>query len=30
LIPYLEAVYRLEYMDQPDYGVLRTLFITLY
>lgn len=30
LIPYLEAVYRLEYMDQPDYGALRTLFITLY
>ncbi len=30
LIPYLEAVYKLEYMDQPDYGALRTLFITLY
>jgi serine/threonine protein kinase len=30
LIPYLEAVYGLEYMDQPDYGALRTLFITLY
>ncbi len=30
LIPYLEAVYGLEYLDKPNYGELKTIFITLY